>query len=114
MKTSHLYWGVIECGIGVIAACLPTLHWFVRRVSWEPVLSATKSFFSSQTSSAEKRDSTEATIYIDRSVDVIVSNKRSFSAGSSSAALVPQVTISEPLPHRDAFNLKGFSNSERV
>ncbi|KAI0025165.1 plasma membrane protein Pth11-like protein [Xylariomycetidae sp. FL0641] len=38
--TTSIYWGMIECGVGVFAACLPTLQSLVRPGAWEPVSNA--------------------------------------------------------------------------
>ncbi|KAK8062199.1 hypothetical protein PG997_014296 [Apiospora hydei] len=45
--TLYCYWGMVECSIGVFAACLPTLQIFFRRNTWQSVVSKTKSLLSS-------------------------------------------------------------------
>ncbi|KAK8063306.1 hypothetical protein PG996_007958 [Apiospora saccharicola] len=45
--TLYCYWGMVECSIGVFAACLPTLQIFFRRNTWQSVADKTKSLFSS-------------------------------------------------------------------
>ncbi|KAI1432590.1 hypothetical protein GGR50DRAFT_585711 [Xylaria sp. CBS 124048] len=40
--TQYLYWGIIESGVGILSACLPTLQFLVRKRSWKSTLEATK------------------------------------------------------------------------
>lgn len=35
--TEYLYWGIVESGVGVFAACLPTLQFLLRNWSWKPL-----------------------------------------------------------------------------
>ncbi|KAI0185279.1 plasma membrane protein Pth11-like protein [Xylaria flabelliformis] len=44
--TQYLYWGLVESAVGIVAACLPTLQFLIRRHSWEPTLRVTRSIFS--------------------------------------------------------------------
>ncbi|KAI1752989.1 hypothetical protein F4782DRAFT_530103 [Xylaria castorea] len=44
--TQYLYWGLVESGVGIVAACLPTLQFLIRKHSWEPTLRATRNMFS--------------------------------------------------------------------
>ncbi|KAI1799479.1 hypothetical protein F4811DRAFT_543548 [Daldinia bambusicola] len=52
--TACLYWGMIESGIGVLAACLPTINFLLRKRIWEPALRSTKSIFSSQSTKSTR------------------------------------------------------------
>ncbi|KAI2638329.1 hypothetical protein GGS21DRAFT_488405 [Xylaria nigripes] len=49
--TQYLYWGIVESGVGIVAACLPTLQFLVRRHYWERTVLATRSIFSFKGSS---------------------------------------------------------------
>ncbi|KAI1372094.1 hypothetical protein F4677DRAFT_433454 [Hypoxylon crocopeplum] len=40
--TDTLYWGMIEIGAGVLAACLPTLQFLIRNGTWEPIIRTTR------------------------------------------------------------------------
>ncbi|KAI3326761.1 hypothetical protein HD806DRAFT_417342 [Xylariaceae sp. AK1471] len=46
--TQYLYWGLVESGVAIVAACLPTLQCLIRLHSWAPTLRATKNIFSSK------------------------------------------------------------------
>ncbi|KAI2601838.1 hypothetical protein GGR54DRAFT_580533 [Hypoxylon sp. NC1633] len=48
--TACMYWGVVECGLGVLAACLPTIQFLFKKFVWEPAVNTTKSMFSSRSS----------------------------------------------------------------
>ena len=63
-----MYFGMVECGIGVLAACLPTIQFLFRIWIWEPAILSTKTMFSSRTS--RTLDSQNDGIYIDRTFDV--------------------------------------------
>ncbi|KAI2614960.1 plasma membrane protein Pth11-like protein [Hypoxylon sp. NC1633] len=45
--TDYLYWGMIEIGIGVFAACLPTVQSLFRGWSWDPILRSARGVLSS-------------------------------------------------------------------
>ncbi|OTB18131.1 hypothetical protein K445DRAFT_19695 [Daldinia sp. EC12] len=70
--TACLYWGMIECGVGVVAACLPTIHFFLRRRIWEPALRSTKSIFSSQSTKSTR------TSWVDRAYQDSIRVQQSF------------------------------------
>ncbi|KAK8030138.1 hypothetical protein PG993_011429 [Apiospora rasikravindrae] len=44
--TLYCYWAMVECSIGVFAACLPTLQIFFRRHTWQSVATKLVSLFS--------------------------------------------------------------------
>ncbi|KAI1391574.1 uncharacterized protein F4822DRAFT_190157 [Hypoxylon trugodes] len=64
-----LYWGMVECGVGVFAACLPTIQYLVRKFVFEPVVSSAKSIFSSR-SSRHSSDFRRDGVHIEKTVDV--------------------------------------------
>ncbi|KAK7964353.1 hypothetical protein PG988_011327 [Apiospora saccharicola] len=47
--TTYCYWGMVECSVGVVAACMPTLQIFFRRSTWKSL--GTKTFNSNSHSS---------------------------------------------------------------
>ncbi|KAI1119161.1 hypothetical protein F5Y14DRAFT_460476 [Nemania sp. NC0429] len=53
--TQYLYWGVVESGVAIVAACLPTLQFLLRQHSWQPMIQATRNIFSSKGSSSWSR-----------------------------------------------------------
>ncbi|KAI1446878.1 hypothetical protein F5Y02DRAFT_416763 [Annulohypoxylon stygium] len=62
--TEWLYWGMIECGIGVFAACLPTLRYLVHRLSVQTIVDSTRSlFFGSTPSALQYGNSSQEHIY---------------------------------------------------
>ncbi|KAI6080727.1 hypothetical protein F4821DRAFT_48967 [Hypoxylon rubiginosum] len=49
--TAFIYWGMIETGIAVFTACLPTVWFFFRGWSWDPVVKVARSIMESSASS---------------------------------------------------------------
>ncbi|KAI0967859.1 plasma membrane protein Pth11-like protein [Xylaria arbuscula] len=45
--TEYLYWGIVETGIGVVAACLPTLQFLFRGWKWDSIVRSTKNLLKS-------------------------------------------------------------------
>ncbi|KAK8112571.1 hypothetical protein PG984_013097 [Apiospora sp. TS-2023a] len=45
--TLYCYWGMVECSVSVMAACIPALQIFFRRNTWQSVATRTKQLFSS-------------------------------------------------------------------
>lgn len=83
--TACMYWGMVECGVGVVAACLPTIQFLFRIWVWEPAVVSTKSMFSSRTSRTLDSQSKDA-IYIDRTFNVAYAEVN----GSSSRPTSPE------------------------
>ncbi|KAH7324817.1 plasma membrane protein Pth11-like protein [Stachybotrys elegans] len=48
VTTGYLYWGMVECGIAVIAACLPSLQFMTRTWSWKAFTSSFRSLWSAR------------------------------------------------------------------
>ncbi|KAI2465644.1 hypothetical protein F4781DRAFT_408416 [Annulohypoxylon bovei var. microspora] len=77
--TACMYWGMVECGVGVFAACLPTIQFLFRRFIWEPAVSS--SLFSSRSSrSSESKDA----IHVSQTVDVTYAKLHSISSRETS------------------------------
>ncbi|KAI0835131.1 hypothetical protein F5Y06DRAFT_139406 [Hypoxylon sp. FL0890] len=66
--TGCMYWGMVECGVGVFAACLPTIQFLFRKFIWEPAAISTKSMF--YTRSSRSSDFQKDSIYVDRTFNV--------------------------------------------
>ncbi|KAI1092309.1 hypothetical protein F5B19DRAFT_212123 [Rostrohypoxylon terebratum] len=69
--TACLYWGVVECGMGVLSACLPTIQVVFRKLVWEPAVSSSKSRFSSRSSGSFKSE----TIHVNQTADITYNKK---------------------------------------
>jgi hypothetical protein len=52
VTTGYLYWGMVECGIAVIAACLPSLQFMTRTWSWKAFTSSFRSLWSARSYSS--------------------------------------------------------------
>ncbi|XDG01833.1 hypothetical protein ABKA04_001448 [Annulohypoxylon sp. FPYF3050] len=64
--TACLYWGMIECGVGVLSACLPTIQFLFRKLVWEPAVSSSKSLFSSRSSGSSEAEA----IHVNQTFDI--------------------------------------------
>ncbi|KAI1275617.1 plasma membrane protein Pth11-like protein [Xylaria sp. FL0933] len=51
--TNGLYWGVVECSVGILAADLPTLQFVVRVPAWESLMSTSKNLWDITSSKAQ-------------------------------------------------------------
>lgn len=65
--TTYMFWGAVECNVGVVAACLPSLSMFARVISFEliwqwlvKILAAARSPRSDRLNSVEDPDPSEA------------------------------------------------------
>ncbi|KAI0180076.1 hypothetical protein GGR52DRAFT_529638 [Hypoxylon sp. FL1284] len=63
--TESLYWATIECGVGVLVACLPSLRVLFRDITWHSLLNDTKRLLTrkSSNSSMNQVDSLPPSIY---------------------------------------------------
>ncbi|CAH0044707.1 unnamed protein product [Clonostachys solani] len=52
--SSYLYWGMVECGVAVFAACLPTLQFLLRALPWETLTTSIRGLFSRNSNSADR------------------------------------------------------------
>ncbi|KAI2784970.1 hypothetical protein F4815DRAFT_454957 [Daldinia loculata] len=107
--TACLYWGMVECGIGVLAACLPTIQFLFRKWIWEPVLSSTKSIFSSESTQATRTSwadgSHQASIYVQQTFHVAYDQVHDSSSRSTSPNNLPNISnerlVQESYPMQD-------------
>lgn len=85
---TSLYWGMIESGIGVFAACLPTLQFFIRAKTWKGVINTLKSFSTVNLSVRRLLAARESRrgVYINDTADIAYSNKDSHPILSKSAS----------------------------
>ncbi|KAI0849109.1 hypothetical protein F5Y00DRAFT_261925 [Daldinia vernicosa] len=107
--TACLYWGMVECGIGMLAACLPTIQFLFRKWIWEPVLLSTKSIFSSQSTQATRISwadgSHQASIHVQQTFRVSYDQVHDSSSRSISPNNLPNVSnerlVRESYPMQD-------------
>ncbi|KAI1414492.1 hypothetical protein F5Y13DRAFT_16809 [Hypoxylon sp. FL1857] len=85
--TACMYWGMVECGVGVFAACLPTIQFLFRKFIWEPTVNSTKSMFS--TRSSRSSDSQKDSIYVNRTFNVEYDQVNDTSSRATSPAYIP-------------------------
>lgn len=52
-----LYWSMIEAGLAIIAACLPTLQFLVRKVSLDSIVNSVRSALSLQSMRSQRPES---------------------------------------------------------
>lgn len=73
--TTSVYWGIVEAGIGVFVACLPTLQFMFRQNKWKAIIGIA---VTTPPTSADPPPSrlfkmklgSNPTIQVDRTVDV--------------------------------------------
>ncbi|KAI1394174.1 uncharacterized protein F4822DRAFT_39417 [Hypoxylon trugodes] len=79
--TEYLYWGMIECGVGVFVACLPTLQFLLREFSFKSIIDSTGSLLGSRESKMEYVN-TNRDIHVGRTFGISFSERRSTSTRS--------------------------------
>ncbi|RYC57011.1 hypothetical protein CHU98_g9196 [Xylaria longipes] len=67
--TNGLYWGVVECSVGILVADLPTLQFVVRIPAWESLMSSGKSLWDITSSKAQLLKSKASQISLRRDPD---------------------------------------------
>ncbi|POS70898.1 hypothetical protein DHEL01_v210703 [Diaporthe helianthi] len=77
--TTLLYWGMVEGGIGILVACLPTLQFMLRQNRWRaivrlPVITHEASARNSIPQSSKWKLGSNPEIQVDRTFDVIYDN----------------------------------------
>ncbi|KAI1462014.1 hypothetical protein F4805DRAFT_191089 [Annulohypoxylon moriforme] len=114
--TEYLYWGMIECGIGVFAACLPTLRYLVHRLSVRSVVDSTRSLFGSIPSVLQYGNSSQENIYVSHPADS--SRYHTKTQNTHRCADLPTHTLANdasgvtPLPRIESHPLRGYRKGE--
>ncbi|KAJ0120490.1 hypothetical protein J7T55_015219 [Diaporthe amygdali] len=77
--TTSLYWGMVEAGVGIFVACLPTLQFLFRKNKWRALFGLTattppSSAGLSISRSSKFKLSSNPAIQVDRTVDVTYAN----------------------------------------
>ncbi|KAI1395722.1 hypothetical protein F4819DRAFT_477547 [Hypoxylon fuscum] len=96
--TACMYWGMVECGVGVFAACLPTVQFLFKKRAWEPVstsLFSTKSMFSSR--SSRLSENYRNGIHIDQRLGSSYAKIDSNRSRSESPTELPRVEVGAPM-----------------
>jgi hypothetical protein len=68
-------WGMVECGVAVFAACLPTLQSLLRKASWKSITTLFKGYISSP--SREVSEDNTPVVRVDAKTTVISEEKES-------------------------------------
>ncbi|OTA91473.1 hypothetical protein M434DRAFT_388481 [Hypoxylon sp. CO27-5] len=95
LVTACMYWGMVECGVGVFAACLPTIQFLFRKFIWEPAASPIKRMFSSRPSRSS--ETPKHSIYVDRSFNVAYVEVDSTSSRAASPAYISTIANERPM-----------------
>ncbi|KAI0179363.1 plasma membrane protein Pth11-like protein [Hypoxylon sp. FL1284] len=80
--TEYLYWGMIECGVSVFAACLPSLQFLFRGLSWTSFVESTKSIFGYNLSKAPLNSASKDAISTDHIYNVSYTEDSSKARGA--------------------------------
>ncbi|KAI4862150.1 hypothetical protein F4820DRAFT_36600 [Hypoxylon rubiginosum] len=90
--TACMYWGMVECGVGVFAACLPTIQVLFRRWIWEPAVSSTKSMFSSRSSRSSRYSGAyKEVIHVEKNFNIAYAKINDDSSRTEYPALLPPI-----------------------
>ncbi|KAI1214559.1 uncharacterized protein F4807DRAFT_466157 [Annulohypoxylon truncatum] len=82
--TACMYWGMVECGVGVFAACLPTIQFLFRKLIWEPAVSSSKSLFSSRSSRSSRASESKDAIHVSQTFNITYDKIYSISSRGTS------------------------------
>ncbi|KAL2278287.1 hypothetical protein FJTKL_14557 [Diaporthe vaccinii] len=77
--TTSLYWGMVEAGVGIFVACLPTLQFLFRRNKWRALFRLTATATPSSAGVSISRSprfklASNSAIQVDRTVDITYVN----------------------------------------
>ncbi|KAL7625751.1 hypothetical protein AAE478_004974 [Parahypoxylon ruwenzoriense] len=76
--TGCMYWGMVECGVGVFAACLPTIQFLFRKQIWEPAIKKARGISNSKLTGSDSN-----IIYFDQTPDAIYAKAHEGSSRST-------------------------------
>ncbi|OTA67969.1 hypothetical protein K449DRAFT_324038 [Hypoxylon sp. EC38] len=93
--TACMYWGMVECGVGVFAACLPTIQFLFRKFIWEPAASPIQRMFSSRPSRSS--ETPKHSIYVDRSFNIAYVEMDSTPSRAASPAYISTIANEQPM-----------------
>ncbi|KAI1205487.1 uncharacterized protein F4807DRAFT_464574 [Annulohypoxylon truncatum] len=82
--TVYLYWGMVECGIGVVVACLPTLAFLFKDFTWRSIRVTMRRPFTRTPQSSTSLD--HDSIYVQGLTHDIYKRATSSSNGSNSSS----------------------------
>ncbi|KAI0157915.1 hypothetical protein GGR52DRAFT_576885 [Hypoxylon sp. FL1284] len=96
--TACIYWGMVECGVGVFAACLPTIQHLFRIWVWEPAVSSTKTLFGSRGSqTSQSSEYNKGTLQADQTSEAAYYRVHSRSSCSESPAQLWSAPMRQPV-----------------
>ncbi|KAK3389692.1 plasma membrane protein Pth11-like protein [Podospora didyma] len=84
-STQFLYWGMIECGVGIFATCLPVFQVLFRKLPWASLVQSVRGTLSSANRSYNTSSTSQQSIYTKRTVDV-TSHPTHWNTSSTSVA----------------------------
>ncbi|KAI1469817.1 uncharacterized protein F4812DRAFT_420462 [Daldinia caldariorum] len=116
--TACLYWGMIESGVGVLAACLPVINFLLKKRIWEPALRSTRSIFSSQSTQSTSASWVDEThqdfIRVQQTIYVTYDRLPDSSNRSTSANYFPSTSVTRPKLPRAVGIFKAINSSNRI
>ncbi|KAI1142950.1 hypothetical protein F5Y05DRAFT_137255 [Hypoxylon sp. FL0543] len=106
--TEYLYWGMIECGIGVFAACLPTILFLLRGWSPKTVISSAGSFLGSRPSRRQYMNASQQTIHVGQTFDIAYTKNQSAATNSSSGNYEQGIIGDEYVPKTETYPMRDW------
>ncbi|KAI4865742.1 hypothetical protein F4820DRAFT_418966 [Hypoxylon rubiginosum] len=104
--TEQLYWGMVECSTGVLAACLPDLRYLLRGCSWKYVVGTFKRIFGLSRPAVQPSGSSDQIIRVGHTVEVTYAKRSSTSTRSSSTAQVQNGGNMNTLPPVEVYPMR--------
>ncbi|KAI1088452.1 hypothetical protein F5B19DRAFT_426180 [Rostrohypoxylon terebratum] len=104
---------MIECGIGVFAACLPTLRYLVHKLTVRTIVDSTRSLFlGSMPSALPYRNSRQENIYTGNSANNFHLETRHTYRCASFRPLPGEAPGVTPLPRAEYHPLRGYRKQD--
>ncbi|KAI1399893.1 plasma membrane protein Pth11-like protein [Hypoxylon fuscum] len=115
--TLDLYWFVVECSVGILAVCLPTIRclaavYQIKGPVWQSVLSTSRSLLRTRASSSRLDDNSNNGSYVNEASDV--GRKSSSTTYSNRKVRLPRKASQEPVPSVETYALSNIKVSEAV
>ncbi|KAH8881937.1 plasma membrane protein Pth11-like protein [Thozetella sp. PMI_491] len=94
--TEYLYWGMVECGVGIFAACLPVVQVLGRKFSWAPVLQSVRSIFASKSAPSQHSNGSTHPVQLQHTSDVIYAGNDASSSHSTAVSSTRSADRDDP------------------
>lgn len=91
-----LYWSMIEAGLAIIAACLPTLQFLVRKVSIDSMVNSVRSALSLRSMRSQQPESRPMGPYTNIQADSEVASSAPIAGGSNPSDLLVMGNVDGP------------------